>query len=404
MGTSFAVLSPAQRTRATVGYYLAFLPLGLGTAVLGPTLNDLVQATATDWGWIGVLPTALSVGSILGSLLGGRCCDHLPGHGVLASALLLTMLTFGLVPLISWLAVLSAVVLLLGLALGVVDVGANTLLLWIHEGKVGPWMNGLHASFGVGTVLAPLVVGIVFSLGGDLTWVYRVIAVLVLPGVVWLAPLPSPPIRSTPKIAPEGPTPRPLVLRIMLFLGLYVGAEIGFGYWVATYAVSMKLSSGKAAAAYLTMAFWIGLTLGRLVAVPLAARFRPQMILLADLAGCLVTVGLLLVWPSSVPVLWLATLGLGLSMASIFPTTMDLAARYLKMTGRMTSGFIVGGYAGSMTLPWLVGLLLETYGPWVVPVTLLVDLLLATVVLVSLMAQRGVGGAHSNPPVGGIAH
>ena len=60
------------------------------------------------------------------------------------------------------------------------------------------------------------------------------------------------------------------------------------------------------------------LTIGRLLAIPLALRFRPRIILFVDLIGCLASVGLVLLWPDSVMAIWIGTLGLGLFMAAIF--------------------------------------------------------------------------------------
>ncbi len=52
-----------------------------------------------------------------------------------------------------------------------------------------------------------------------------------------------------------------------LFFFLYVGAEVGFGGWIFTYAVALDLGS-ETAAAYLTSAFWGALTFGRLLTIP----------------------------------------------------------------------------------------------------------------------------------------
>jgi FHS family Na+ dependent glucose MFS transporter 1 len=105
------------------------------------------------------------------------------------------------------------------------------------------------------------------------------------------------------------------------------------------------------------------LTVGRLLGVPLAARFRPSRILLADLLGCLASVSVLLLWPGSQAAAWVAAGGLGFSMASFFPTLIALAERRLTITGRITGWFLAGSSVGGMTLPWLMGQLFEARGP-----------------------------------------
>ena len=179
-------------------------------------------------------------------------------------------------------------------------------------------------------------------------------------------------------------TDRLLVALIALFFFLYTGAEISFGGWIFTYAMALGLS-GETAAAYLTSAFWGAITLGRLLTIPVAARLRPRSILLGGLVGCLVSVGIILLWSNALAATWLGTLGLGFSMASIFPTTLSLAERRLTITGRVSGWFFAGASAGGMTLPWLIGQLFEPIGPQVMMFAILVDLIVAVSIFAVLI-------------------
>jgi len=98
--------------------------------------------------------------------------------------------------------------------------------------------------------------------------------------------------------------------------------------------------------------------------------------LLTDLLGSLVSVGIILLWRDSLPAVWLGTLGLGLSMASVFPTTLNLAERRMTITGRVMGWFFVGASVGAMFLPWFVGQWFESVGPGVVMAIIFVDLLI----------------------------
>jgi fucose permease len=82
-----------------------------------------------------------------------------------------------------------------------------------------------------------------------------------------------------------------------------------------------------------------------------------------------------LLWPPPLIVVWLGTCGLGLSMASIFPTTLSLAQGRMPISGAVTGWFFVGAGAGGMTLPWLIGQLFESIGPQVTMVILFLALL-----------------------------
>ena len=391
---------PTSHWPTTIGYFAVFAAVGLETASLGPTLPGLAAQTGTQLDAISFLFTAHALGYMFGSFLAGRLYDRVPGHPVMAAMLGLMAAMLALIPLIPALWLLTAAWLLLGVSGGALDVGGNTLLVWVHGRQVGPFMNALHFFFGAGSFLAPLIVARAISASGDITWAYWILAILVLPVTLWLLRLASPSSRLNtgsghpPQHQPaEQPGARRgayrsgeqrIVVLVALLLLLYVGAEASFGGWIYTYAVALDLSDA-ATAAYLTSAFWGALTLGRLLAIPLAARFRPRSILLADLAGCLISVGILLLWPGSTVATWLGSLGLGLAMASIFPTAIALAERQIPITGRVTGWFLVASSVGAMTLPWLIGQLFESAGPQITMVAIFLDLVAAAFVLAALV-------------------
>lgn len=391
---------PTSHWPTTIGYFAVFAAVGLETASLGPTLPGLAAQTRTQLDAISFLFTAHALGYMFGSFLAGRLYDRVPGHPVMAAMLGLMAAMLALIPLIPALWLLTAAWLLLGVSGGALDVGGNTLLVWVHGRQVGPFMNALHFFFGAGSFLAPLIVARAISASGDITWAYWILAILVLPVTLWLLRLASPSSRlntdsgHSPQHQPAGqpnarrgahrPGEQRIVVLVALLLLLYVGAEASFGGWIYTYAVALDLSDA-ATAAYLTSAFWGALTLGRLLAIPLAARFRPHSILLADLAGCLISMGVLLLWSGSTVATWLGSLGLGLAMASIFPTAIALAERQIPITGRVTGWFLVASSVGAMTLPWLIGQLFESAGPQITMVAIFLDLVAATFVLAALV-------------------
>jgi FHS family Na+ dependent glucose MFS transporter 1 len=390
---------PALRTRRlarTSGYYAAFVALGLVTAALGPTLPGLAEHTQAQLGEISFLFTAHSLGYLLGSLLGGWLYDRVPGHPVMAAALAVLALMLGIIPVVPLLPLLTAALLFLGMGGGALDVGGNTLLVWVHGRQVGPFMNALHFFFGVGSFLAPIVVAQAILRTGDITWAYWVLALCVLPVAAWLLGISSPPGQADSPDRSDSPLPansldqkserheRLLVALIALLLALYVGAEAGFGGWIYTYALALDLGT-PTTSAYLTSAFWGAFTLGRLLSIPLAARFRPRSVLLGDLVGCLACVGLLVVWPHSRAATWLGTLGLGLAMASIFPTAISLAERHMTLTGQRTGWFLIGASVGGMSLPWIIGQLFEGIGPQMAMLAILGDLALALGVYLALI-------------------
>lgn len=378
-----------QKVAKTVSYYAAFIALGLVNAILGPTLPGLAENTRTQLSEISYLFIARSLGYLLGSLLGGRLYDRLPGHTVMAVMVLGMVATLVLVPFIPLLSILIAILLLMGIAEGALDVGGNTLLVWVHRHKVGPFMNGLHFFFGIGAFLAPIIVAQALLYSGGMSWAYWFVALLILPIIFPLLRLASPVVHTIAKDDPTRQTNPGLVALMAFFLMLYVGAEVSFGGWIYTYTVTLGIAE-EATAAYLTSAFWGALTVGRLLAIPIAARFRPRFILLSDLLGALASAGLILLWSNSLAIIWIGTLGMGLFLASVFPTTLSLAERRMTITGQVTSFFFVGASLGAMTVPWLVGQLFEAIGPHMVMIAVLIDLIIAVAIFAVMMAYSAV--------------
>jgi len=292
------------------------------------------------------------------------------------------------VPLVPLLWALTGVLLLVGIVESLLDVGGNTLIVWVHRREVGPFMNGLHFFFGVGAFLSPLVVARAIVISGEISWAYWTLSLVMLPVVVWLWFLPNPVSQTAARDDRSGTVNYLLVGGIALFMFLYVGAEVSFGGWIYTYAFTLSLAD-KSFAAYLTAAFWGALTVGRLLSIPLAAHFKPGVILFSHLGGCLASVGLIILAPYSFITLWVGALGLGLSMAPIFPTILSFSGRQMTITGKVTGWFLMVSSVGAMTLPWIIGQLVESIGPHIMMFILLIDLIGAVVILTGLFLYSG---------------
>jgi FHS family Na+ dependent glucose MFS transporter 1 len=373
------------------GYFLAFIALGLSTGSVGPSLAGLAQHTGSTLAAISIVFTARSFGYMVGSLVSGRAYDRMKGHPVIAIGFALMVAMFIAAPLISQLWLLVLVMFVVSLADGAVDVGGNTLLVWTIKGNITPFMNALHLFFGIGAFVAPILVAQSITITGDINWAYWAIALLVLPLLVWHLRVPSP---AHPTAESAGAESRPatntvLVLLIALYFFLYVGMEITFGGWIASYAVAVGYGD-EAAAAVLTSAFWGALMVGRIISIPIGSRFKPSTILWADFIMCALFVVLMLMGHGETWALWVGTIGVGMSMASMFPTMISYAETRMKITGKVTSIFLTGSSIGGMTLPLFTGQVFESAGPqimlWVVLVTTILTAL--SYVMVTVVANR----------------
>lgn len=376
----------------TLTYFAVFVALGLGGVTLGPTLQGLAAHTGSTLSQISIVFSARSFGYMVGSFLAGRLYDRRPGHPVIAAVLVIMSITLVLAPLMPLLPLLVAVLLIMGVAEGSIDVGGNTMLVWLHGSKVGPYMNGLHFAWGVGAFLSPIIIAQAVVASGDITLAYWLLAALVLPTAVAVLRQPSPHMSTHAAGRPAGRLNVRLLALVLAFFFAYVAAEVTMGGWIFSYAVAMG-QTDQTTAAYLTSVFWGSLTLGRLLSMPIASRFSPAAVLQGDLIGCLASVALILLLPGSAAAIWIGTFGTGLFMASMFPTMISYAERRMALSGQITGLFFVASAAGSTTVPWLVGQMFDVIGPGIT-IAMAFGAMLA-----AALAYIGVRMTAATPPV-----
>jgi MFS transporter, FHS family, Na+ dependent glucose transporter 1 len=370
--------------KKTIGYYLAFIALGISTALLGPTLPRLAEQTHSTIGQAGILFPASSLGYLAGVLLSGWLLDHLAGHKVMAVALFGMILSMLLLPSMPWLGMVALMIALIGAFGSTVDVGSNTLIVWVHRSAVAPYMNGLHFFFGTGAALMPVLYAFIYQRTNNFSISISILAALMLPGAIYLLLQQSPKAPESAQTGTTAPFNTGLVLLAAVCFFAYVGMEIGFGGWLFTYAQAKGLAN-ESTAAVLTSAYWGMITLGRLLGVLLAVRFSPRTLLLSDFAVCLVGAAMVVFLPGSTALLTISTILLGLGNATIFPSTINLLEQRMAITARVTSMIFVGVSLGGMFLPWLMGQLFEKVGPDAAIVAILVDTVVTVVLYLVLI-------------------
>ncbi|MDX5433866.1 MAG: MFS transporter [Halomonas sp.] len=375
--------------RVTLTYFVAFIAIGMCVGLLGPALPHLAVMTGSGMGQIAILFTARALGTMLGSVLSGLLIDRFDGHRVLAAMLLLLAAGLAAVPFSQALALLTAVMFLLGLAEVSVNAGANTLLLWTHGPASPPWISALHFCFGLGNMLVPLVLVAVLHLQLSFAWAFWLVALYVVLLLLPLLRLPSP--RPPDMSLGDRTAPPPqdgwrLAIFLLMF-GLYVGMEVTFAGWITAYGVLSGMA--PADAALLVTLFWLTLSAGRLLAIPLVRLLTPWMVL----RGCL---GLGLVSTLALHGQWLplplVALLFGLAASAVFPTLFGLSNQLMPANGRTTGWIFLASGIGGMALPSLTGPLLERAGTAAFPLLLVALIALLILGLILLRARVRLAG------------
>lgn len=382
-----------EKLRNTIGYYLLFISLGFGLGITGPALPSLAEQTGSTLGAIGSIFLLGASGAMLGTILSGRIFDRVSrGHLVLGLAQLTSAVLLAITPLVGSLPLLLLIFFISGLPGGMINTGANTLLMWTHGKKAGPYMNGLHFAFGLGAFLAPTVFAQVLKLGGVYQHAYWALAGLAVPISLFMLFLPGSPKHSDQQESSVQSQENlrkilPTIIIAMLFLFFYVGSEITFGNWVYTYTLTLGLADATRAA-YLTSGFWLAFTIGRAISIAVAARYEPEQILTVAFLGGLGALALAIFAPNSINMLWAATLLVGFFMAPIWATGYNLVGQSIKLTATISSFIILGDSLGGVVLPWLTGLAIERFGARTMPWLVFSSLAINALVFVLMLWQR----------------
>lgn len=339
-----------------------------------------------------------SFGYFLGTLGGGVIYDRVKGHPVLSSTLGAMAVLLCAVPLMRSIILLGVILFVLGAFEGMLDVGANTMIFWLHGDRVPPFMNGLHAFFGVGTVIAPLVVAQVLLVTQGIDWAYWILGILILPAALSLFAFKSPSAVSQDANSSSRPVLWSLLILSCLMIFLYVGSEVGFAGWIYTYTLK-QTNAGTTTAAGINAAFWAGFTVSRLLSIPLAMRLKPDKILWIDLIGTAASLLLILLLPGQLWALWLGSIGTGAFMASVFPTILNDAQTRMHMSGGTTSLFFAGASLGGMVLPFLMGQIIGPFGPQAVIFTVLTAMIVALILFFFVILARKASPPPQSPVV-----
>jgi fucose permease len=391
--------------------YATFVLIGIAAGGNGVLLLAQMGSYNVDRATIGVIFFTGSVGFVLagfhnGSLIhwfGVRVALAVGGGAYVLAGLYLASRP----PFVAFVLVQVA----LGYASGVLESVLNTYLASLPDARA--LLNRLHAFFGVGALLGPVVASWIVGFA-SWTVVYLVLAAAYLPLVIGflvsfprqqatgaLAPLPGPPpplpesavplpdspaaLSEPPATPAESPVPGKGggllaaalrdrgVLLGAAFLAVYVGLEIGMGNWGFSYLVEARGLS-RSLAGYSVSGYWLGLTVGRFLISPVAARVGASTV--AMMYACLigVVVATTLAWLSPVAILAsVALMLLGFFLGPIFPTTMAIVPQLTEerlapaAIGVLNAGSTVGGSA----LPWLAGAVSQATGIWtLLPFTL----------------------------------
>lgn len=357
--------------------YLSLFALGIGDNIRGPLFPEILKNFSVDDTYGAIYYAVSSFCGFVGSLLVRQMLRR--WSRVHTMQLALFMMAIGLVGMgtvndFSWLLVFSGV---FGASLGIVGVVQNVLVsVGSSPSRRQQMLSGLHANYGIASVLAPLVVaGITSWLG---SWRYVFWGVAFVPGLLLLASFfwrdpgtPQEEGKAATKLTPPAAQSRREhfgQLYLAVSFGLYVVAEIMIGSRLPLF-VRRELKLDLQESSYYLTGFFMCMMMGRLLFTFVHFKWPLRRMLLVFLlsSGVCCALGL-----EGSPLLLPLS---GLFMAPFYPLAMMyISSHYEKNMDSAVSYVMAIQSFFTVIMHWLVGYLTDAYGIsialWVGPLAL----------------------------------
>ena len=350
--------------------FFAFILIGANDGALGVLIPSMRLHYGVDKATIGLLFLFQTVGYLVAAFNSGLLVEKLGNRRFLVLGVVSFLLGVGTLSLMPQFMVILIMMLPLGFGVAIIDAGLNTYIASMPRNAA--LLNYLHAFYGIGALLGPLIASTILAIRWGWNSVYIVwigMSLVLLIGFQLVFREENISQREDTATRPESNVlvaalSVPMVWVAALFMLIYVGAEVSVGSWTYSF-LTEERHAPILLAGWMVSGYWIGLTLGRLTLARVTLRIGSERLILGCLVG--VVIGGLFVW--LLPVYAVSAVGLGLigfSFGPIYPTTIALISN--KVSSRILPsviGFMVSlGSIGAAICPWLAGLLAQRFGLW----------------------------------------
>lgn len=368
--TQFTTALTPERNlvREHLASFAGFIGLGLIAGAFGIAFPYMRTDFNLDVSAAGVALIANTLGYTGMSFVSGTITRRL-GYSRLfilsLGLIVLGLVGYAVAP--SWLAVIL-VAAVVGAGAGLFDASMNAYFAAYHNARS---MNWLHACFGVGTTISPLIM--TAAVNND-TWRagYLAIAaiILVLLGGYFLIRRDWHAIEPAPVVKPAENTPKPKranmlhslrspwVWMSMLIFFVYAGLEASPGTWAYSLFTERR-GVDPEIAGWLVSLYWGSFTVGRIFFGAIITRWKDTIPLVR---GCIIAtfIGAAMWWLNPTPEIgYIGLVLLGFGQAPLFPILVTNTPRYVgKVNANDAIGFqIAGASLGVAVIPSLIGVL-----------------------------------------------
>jgi fucose permease len=353
--------------------YLNYLSLAgylfIGTAAIlipsiMPVITNEYTASGLSLAAIGLLFPARSIGAILGNFLSGIGSDVLGRWRLVWVSAIILAVSLALSALTHLWIIFVIGFVLNSAAQSSLSTSINALVADANRGSRARALNQLHAVYGLGAAVSPIVIGNLLDRGVEWRWALGGTAIIWLAYGLATMLLSGAETRSAGRGKAENLDMRMLregpFLALFLVAFAYNGIATSLLGWIAIY---MEESAGFSLSWAISMVsvFYVALTIGRVFCAAYAERLGYARTLLILLTG--VTLSYPLIVIGIHPYVAVAGVFLsGLFFSGMFPMALAYGTRlYPEQTGTVTGTLNVSMTLGSMLPPFWTSLIAERW-------------------------------------------
>ncbi|EAW15189.1 putative MFS transporter [Aspergillus clavatus NRRL 1] len=255
-----------------------------------------------------------------------------------------------------------------GMGVAFQDAQANTFTITVNNPH--RWLGILHAVYGVGTIIAPLIANTIAS--HTPYWYYYYLATLAMGviNVVLLAwtfrkGLFQPNIsnaKDTASAEMKATLTNKFVWIFNGFFFLYVGAEVASGGWLVQFLVSVRHGDPKKVG-YVASGFWSGFTLGRVLLADITHKFGERRMVFIYIALAIALQVMFWVIPNIIANA-ITVCFLGFFIGPFYPVGLYVLTKVVPQELHIGAlGFTASlGQAGSAAFPFMTGAIASKAG------------------------------------------
>lgn len=312
----------------------------------------------------GVFVAIPSLGFTIAGFIGGLVSERVGLQRLLTASAIAITLTLGMVAIAPSMAIIFLASFLIGLSGGLLETGSNGLITSLYHSEAAPHVNRLHIFYGLGSFVAPLIVGGFVEHGAPWQFNFALACFLSLCLTVVFLRLPLTQgvgmarmnLSQMAKLIK-----RPTVLRASLGSMMFVASEIGLSSWLVMY-LQAERGLKPSFSSWLLSIFWLAIIVGRFVNTRLPALVKTERIIFVEALGSILgTLGIL--FGKSPLIIAVGLIVTGLMMAGILPTLLAYACHESSENIGSISGITLSATGfGMLVGPGLIGLLMDYFG------------------------------------------